>query len=202
MTYLNLNVCVAWKVGHSLTQVPDDFVLHPDIKRLLEQRRKALDSGKGSRSVYLFTFTSFLTALLFYFLPSTISFFHLHFFLTSIFIFFPSLLPSQPPSYPPFLLPSYSLILPPSSPPSILLTLPLYLHPFPPHFHVFIHSSHPLTLLLPSLSLTLPHHLSPSYPPSLFTLLMSVYGLCWESCIRMFDEQIFSRSSSWIKRSP
>ena len=37
-----------YQVGHSLTRVPADFDLHPDIQKLIVNRKKAMDTGKGT----------------------------------------------------------------------------------------------------------------------------------------------------------
>ena len=35
------------QVGKALTVVPEDLEIHPDIKQLLNHRKKMLDSGEG-----------------------------------------------------------------------------------------------------------------------------------------------------------
>ena len=115
-SYFSFSFPLSNKVGHSLTQVPHDHVLHTDIKKLLEQRKKALDCGKGTHTSYCrcccccccccchcLSLCSILLLLLSYC----------------------SLVSSYFSSYPPSLLPSLSLTLPVT----LLTPHPSYLPP-------------------------------------------------------------------------
>ena len=44
---LDLTCCAYGQVGESLCHVPDHIEVHPDVKTVLEARRKMLDSGTG-----------------------------------------------------------------------------------------------------------------------------------------------------------
>ena len=42
-----VDVAILKQIGSSLTKAPEDFSIHPDIKQLLQQRKKMLETDKG-----------------------------------------------------------------------------------------------------------------------------------------------------------